>query len=95
MGSTSGEAHRHVLPSAQGSLHVEGIRYKTLTPPDHHEDGEKTDDVDRLPYTDAHIKRAITQGVDPGAQPLEWTMPRWQMSAQDPNALIAYLEMLW
>jgi mono/diheme cytochrome c family protein len=43
-------------------------------------------------YTDALIKRAITQGIDEEGKPLDWTMPRWQMSDADLNALIDYLK---
>ena len=45
-------------------------------------------------YTDALIKRAITQGIDEEGKPLDWTMPRWQMSDPDLNALIDYLKKL-
>ncbi len=50
--------------------------------------------MDRPASTDATIKRAITQGVDPAGESLDWTMPRWQMSAQDLNDLLAYLKTL-
>lgn len=46
------------------------------------------------PYTDETIKRAITQGVDPAGKALEWQMPRWSMSADDLNDLLAYLKTL-
>jgi len=45
-------------------------------------------------YTDALIKRAVVQGIDEDGEPLNWTMPRWQMSEADLNALIDYLKKL-
>jgi hypothetical protein len=45
-------------------------------------------------YTDALIKKAITQGIDEEGKPLNWTMPHWQMSEADLNALIDYLKKL-
>lgn len=38
-------------------------------------------------YTDALIKRAIIRGIDEDGEPLNWTMPRWQMSEADLNTL--------
>jgi hypothetical protein len=46
------------------------------------------------PYTDALIKRAITDGLDPGGEPLDWTMPRWQIGDTDFADLLAYLRTL-
>ena len=45
-------------------------------------------------YTDALIKRAITQGLEADGEVMDWTMPRWQMSKADLNALIEYLKTL-
>jgi cytochrome c oxidase subunit 2 len=64
------------------------IRYHHLTE-EEHEEGE-----DHPPYTDELIKRAITLGLDSGGQPLDLTMPRWHMSDQDLNDLIAFLKTL-
>lgn len=46
------------------------------------------------PYSDATVKRAITQGVDSGGGPLEWAMPRWSMSTADLDDLVSYLKTL-
>ncbi|HSB78474.1 MAG TPA: cytochrome c [Candidatus Methylomirabilis sp.] len=81
-------------PVMMGTAIPEDIRYKTLTSQDHHDKGEEREEIDHPPYTDTLIKRAITHGVDPGDQPLDWTMPRWQMSDQDLNDLITYLKTL-
>jgi cytochrome c oxidase subunit II len=45
-------------------------------------------------YTDTSLKKAITQGIDEEGKPLNWTMPRWNMSETDLNVLIDYLKTL-
>lgn len=45
-------------------------------------------------YTNAALKRAITQGLDPEDKPLDWPMPRWQMTDQELDDLLAYLKTL-
>ncbi|HYT77221.1 MAG TPA: cytochrome c [Vicinamibacterales bacterium] len=45
-------------------------------------------------YTDDTVKRAITQGLDPSGAPLDDVMPRWSMSPQDLDDLVAYLRTL-
>ena len=62
------------------------IRYSTLT--------AVSQGMDHPPYTDETIKQAITQGVDPGGNALNFPMPRWSMSDQDLNDLIGYLKTL-
>jgi cytochrome c oxidase subunit II len=51
-------------------------------------------DMDHPPYTEETRKRAITQGLDPAGNQLEYPMPRWQMSEQDLNDLVAYIKTL-
>lgn len=66
------------------------IRYDTLTSSMHMtHDGEE-----HPPYTDTLIKRAITRGVDPAGNRLDWVMPRWQMSESDLDDLVSYLKTL-
>ncbi|MGQ9626654.1 MAG: c-type cytochrome [Anaerolineae bacterium] len=64
------------------------IRYKTLTSREHAEE-EK-----HKPYTDEDIKRAITRGVEPDGEMLDWPMPRWTMSEEDLNDLLEFLKTL-
>jgi len=45
-------------------------------------------------YTDETIKQAITEGVEPDGEPLDWPMPRWSMSDEDLNDLIEFLKTL-
>ncbi|WP_460000362.1 c-type cytochrome [Paradesulfitobacterium aromaticivorans] len=74
------------IPFMMGTIDVPDIRYKTLS--------GKDPDMEHPPYTEETLKRAITQGVDPGAHPLDPPMPKWQMSTQDLNDLISYLKFL-
>ena len=55
----------------------------------HHENGEE-----HPPYTEATLRRAITQGVNPAGDPLDPLMPRWQLSDEEWEALLAYLRTL-
>jgi len=45
-------------------------------------------------FTDATIRRAILSGLDESGQPLDAAMSRWQISAADLDATIAYLREL-
>jgi mono/diheme cytochrome c family protein len=69
-------------------IEVPDIRYDLLTGEDHGE-GEAHE-----PYTEETIKRAITEGVEPDGEPLEWPMPRWSMSDEDLDDLVAFLKTL-
>jgi cytochrome c oxidase subunit II len=66
------------------SFDIPDITWPVLTGPD----------MDHPPYTVETLKRAISEGLDPGGNPLEYPMPRWQMSAQDLNDLAAYIMTL-
>jgi len=46
------------------------------------------------PYTEASLRRAITQGVNSGGEPLDPLMPRWQLTDDEGEALLAYLKTL-
>lgn len=56
--------------------------------PEHHADTQ----MDHPPYTEETVKRAITRGLDPDGKPLDSPMPRWRMSDQDLDAVIAFLK---
>lgn len=76
------------------SYHAPDIRYETLTAEQHeHKEGEREHE-EHPPYTDETIKRAIAEGLDPAGEPLEFPMPRWQMSESDLNDLLDYLKKL-
>jgi hypothetical protein len=74
-----------------GTYTAPDIRYAVLTG-EEHENGEGEEE--HPPYTDETIKRAITEGIDPAGEELEWPMPRWEMSASDLNDLLEYLKTL-
>ena len=77
------------VPVMMGTAVPEDIRYDVLTGKVQEPGGGK---MDHPPYADATIKRAVTQGLDSAGEPLDWTMPRWQMSEADLNDLIIYLK---
>lgn len=74
-----------------GSFEAPDIRYNSLTQPDERRDG---DHADHPAYTDETLRRAITQGVDSAGEPLEFPMPRWRMSDENLDDLVAYLKTL-
>ena len=43
-------------------------------------------------YDDATLRRAITEGIDPGGNSLDREMPRWSMAARDIADLIEFLK---
>ena len=49
---------------------------------------------DHQPFTEETVKQAITQGIDPAGNPLEYPMPRWQISPQDLDDLVGFLKTL-
>ncbi len=42
-------------------------------------------------YDAATLRRAITKGLDITGRPMNWYMPRWQLSEKDMQALLRYL----
>lgn len=88
------------VPVMMGTAIPEDIRYEALTRPEREkkEPGGETEGkgetMEHPPYTDALIKRAITQGIDPAGEALDWTMPRWQMGEADLSDVLAYLKTL-
>jgi mono/diheme cytochrome c family protein len=71
-------------------IDVPDIRYETLTSEDHGNHGEE----EHEPYTEETIKRAITEGVEPDGEPLDWPMPRWSISDEDLDDLVDFLKTL-
>ena len=67
------------------------ITYRNLTDPA----GFSEPDGTRGPtYTDDQIRRAVTQGLDSQGKPLDWPMPRWQLTDTEWNDLLTYLKTL-
>lgn len=46
------------------------------------------------PYTERLLKRAIAMGIDPAGNELHAAMPRYRMSLEDMEALVAYMRKL-
>ncbi|HEX6198633.1 MAG TPA: ABC transporter substrate-binding protein [Thermoanaerobaculia bacterium] len=46
------------------------------------------------PYTESLLKRSIAMGLDPAGNELHVAMPRYRMSHEDMEALVAYMEQL-
>ena len=78
------EGHGGTVYFMMQSFDIPNITWPDLTGPH----------MDHPPYTQETLKRAITQGLDPGGNDLEYPMPRWQMSASDLNDLAAYIMTL-
>ena len=67
------------------------ITYANLTDPS----GMIEPDGERGPtYTDDEIRRAVVEGIDPEGEPLNWVMPRWQLTDAQMQDLAAYLRTL-
>lgn len=73
-----------------GAFIAPDIRYKSLTSAQMEHEQRR----EHPPYTDETIKRAITQGLDPSGNPLDWPMPRWTMTEADLEDLLAFLKTL-
>lgn len=48
----------------------------------------------RQPYNERLLRRAITMGIDPSGSPLNRAMPRYNLSQQDLDDLIAWLQKI-
>jgi cytochrome c oxidase subunit 2 len=84
--SCHGPNGRGGAPVMMGTEIPPDIRYHHLIE-EEHEAGEA-----HPPYTDETIKRAITEGVEPDGEPMDLTMPRWQMSERDFDDLLEFLK---
>lgn len=86
--SCHGADGRGGAPVMMGTDVPGDIRYHHLLEEEHEEEEEHP------PYTDELIKRAITLGINPAGEPLDPTMPRWRMSDDDLDDLLAFLKTL-
>jgi hypothetical protein len=89
--SCHGAHGRGGVPIMMGTAIPTDIRYKSLTGGEKHAHGGEEKEHH---YTDALIKRAITQGLEADGELLDWNMPRWQMSETDLDAVIEHLKIL-
>jgi mono/diheme cytochrome c family protein len=85
-----GDGGQGGIPVMMGTEIPSDIRYHILTEEEHDEhEGEG-----HPPYTDETIKRAITEGLNPAGDPLDYSMPRWQLSELDQEDLLEFLKTL-
>jgi hypothetical protein len=92
-----GQGDGTFMPMAE--IDAPDIRWSSLTEAEADEHGDEAGHEDEHgmehpPYDQESFKRAVTQGLDPGGDPLDPLMPRWQMSDQALNDLITYLKRL-
>ncbi|MFP4345015.1 MAG: c-type cytochrome [Anaerolineales bacterium] len=81
-----GEGEEFIMMSNE---EAPNIQYEHLTEETEHGEGEE-----HPPYNEALLKRAITEGLDPAGEPLDRTMPRWELEEDDLEDLIAFLKTL-
>jgi len=96
-----GKGNRYL---AMGQVVTPDIRYSTLAglEEEDHAEGEDADadhseeeaEHGHIPYDEASIKQAITQGIEPDGEPLNTFMPRWSMSDQNLDDLVEFLKTL-
>lgn len=71
-----------------GTVEVPDIRYSVLTSP-------HAEEETRMPaWSDADIRRAIRDGIEPDGERLKAPMPRWNMTDAELSDVIAYLKEL-
>lgn len=75
----------------EGGIEPPNITWGELTKPYGH---KHSDGRAHPPFDQINLATAITEGVDPEGNKLESAMPRYRMSPQDLEALIAYLKVL-
>lgn len=78
------------FPMMMTSMVAPDITYASLTSEEHYHGGQHESHEGR--YTDEAIKRAITQGIEPSGKKLNVIMPRWKMTDEELNELLAYLK---
>lgn len=77
------------VPVMMGEEIPPDITYKALII-----EGGHGEEEGHPPYTDETIKISIRDGINPGGELLDPTMPRWQMSDRDLDDLLEYLKIL-
>lgn len=88
---SGGRGGRHLMHMTV--MDAPDIRWSTLTEAEHDAHGEEGE-MEHPPYDEETFKQAVSQGLDPGGDSLESAMPRWRMTEQDLDDLMAYLRTL-
>jgi len=79
------------LGRPEGGVIPPDIRWRSLSKPygHSHPNGRR-----HPAFTEATVAQAITQGIDPAGNTLDITMPRYALSAEEVQDLLAYLQRL-
>lgn len=70
------------------------IRWDTLSSTEHGGHDEVDEAVEEVPYDEETFMRALREGITPSGERLSRNMPQWEMSDEDMEDLIAFLESL-
>lgn len=76
---------------AEGGIRPSNLQWHALTKP---YPAPGPDGRAHPPYTPALLRRAITMGTDPAKQRLNPVMPRYRLTMQDAEDLVAYVQRL-
>ncbi|MDI6799671.1 MAG: c-type cytochrome [Actinomycetota bacterium] len=82
-----GQGGQYVMMSDQVAP---AITFKALTEEEHQEGETEA----HPPWDEELIRRGITEGLDPAGEPLDSTMPRWDMSEGELDGLMEFLKTL-
>lgn len=75
----------------EGGVTPSDVTWRTLTRP---YGATRPEGRSHPPYTERLLKRAISLGLDPAGNPLHAAMPRYRMSHEDMEDLVAYMKRL-
>ncbi len=75
----------------EGGVVPSNITWEALTK---NYDGKRSNGRQHPAYNKAYLKRAIAMGLDPAGNPLNASMPKYQMNQQQMDDLVAYLQVL-
>jgi ABC-type branched-subunit amino acid transport system substrate-binding protein len=75
----------------EGGIHPSNIRWTELSKP---YAISASSGRQRPPYTEGLVVRAVTMGIDSGGNRLDVAMPKYQLTRQQANDLVAYLKAL-
>lgn len=79
------------LPIMMSDEEAPPITWHALTEAEHE---EKEYEEEHPPYDDRLVKRAIAEGLNPAGEPLDYVMPRWQLTEEELDAIVGFLKEL-
>jgi ABC-type branched-subunit amino acid transport system substrate-binding protein len=78
------------LGRAEGGVLPPEITWRGLAKPYGHDHGKRRHPA----FDERSVARAISDGIDPAGNPLDGAMPRYSLSREDMESLVAYLKVL-